>query len=315
MIAAPVPAELTHLRPRNLRAAVHVLSCSIGTAGSLYLSSRQEWWAWLAGQVLLAVFFVQWFVLLHECGHGVLFRRKRVNTLVGHLSSLFCGIPYHSWTAVHGAHHKWTGWQDRDPTTAGLVPRPLGRVEKAALDFCWRFWVPLFTVGYRITNFWHLYKLRRLFPKNRRARLINVIALAGAYIAIVAIVGPLAYLRLIGLALLLSMIFLDPLMLSQHTHVPMKLSGGEPVSPHPSREQLPYTRSLRFPRWFASAVLLNFDAHELHHMYPQVPGYDLRRIDFKTPNEVVWWRWIWIARRTPAHVLLFQNRDKSGLKV
>ena len=50
---------------------------------------------------------------------------------------------------MHGRHHKWTGWQDVDPTTAALVPRELGTLERVLVNVCWRFWIPLFSVLYR----------------------------------------------------------------------------------------------------------------------------------------------------------------------
>ena len=313
--SAPRPSDLTHLRPRNGRGLVHLLACCGGTTVSLVLSLQPNWMLWLAGQLLLAFFLVQWFIFLHECGHGVLFRSRRVNTLVGHLASFFCGIPYHSWTLIHGMHHKWTGWQDRDPTTAGLVPRTLGRLERAAMNFCWRYWVPVFTLIYRLSNFWNLGRLLALSKRGGGRRAANAVLLAAAYVAFVVFVGFEQTVRLFGVATLLSMIFLDPIMLSQHTHIPTKVSNGADVKPFGAREQLPFTRSLRFPRWFGEAMLLNFDAHELHHMYPQVPGYDLRRIDYPTPNEASWWRWIAKARALPADVFLFQNRDHSGSDV
>ena len=78
---------------------------------------------------------------------------------------------------------------------------------------------------------------------------------------------------------LLTLMTQDLLLLSQHTHVPQHVSNGEAVKPFPCLEQEPFTRSLRLPR-LASRFLLHFDAHELHHMYPFVPGYNLRRIPY-----------------------------------
>ena len=107
----------------------------------------------------------------------------------------------------------------------------------------------------------------------------------------------------------------DPLILSQHTHVPLHVSHGAAVQPFPPLEQEVFTRSLRFPAWFSTLVLLNVDAHERHHMYPAVPGYYLRRVTYETHNEVPWWRWLVKARRVPGAVLLFQNRNQSGYDV
>jgi len=94
--------------------------------------------------------------------------------------------------------------------------------------------------------------------------------------------------------------------------MPQNLSEGAAVRPYPAPEQEPFTRSLRLPRW-ASVGVLHFDAHELHHMYPFVPGYHLGRIPYRPANEVGWWTWVTGAKRVPADVLLFENRAQSGL--
>ena len=107
----------------------------------------------------------------------------------------------------------------------------------------------------------------------------------------------------------------DPLLLSQHTHIPQNLSRGRKVSPYPAPAQEVFTRSLRVPAWFARWVLLNLDAHELHHMYPFVPGYHLRRIGYATRHEIHWWRWVREAKRLSGEVFLFKNRTQSGFEI
>jgi fatty acid desaturase len=218
------------------------------------------------------------------------------------------------WTAVHGQHHKWVGWQDLDPTTTSLVPRPLPRAERALINTCWRWWIPLFSVLYRVSNFWHMPRLWRRFPE-RRHRLAFAADGAGLllfYGGMVAWLGPAGLARLVGLGLLLSLVFLDVILLSQHTHLPVKQSGGEEVRPYSAAEQGVFTRSLRFPSWFSASVLLNFDALVLHHLYPAVAGYHLRRIPYHPPNEVAWWSWIRRARRMPAERFMFQNLNDTG---
>ena len=76
-----------------------------------------------------------------------------------------------------------------------------------------------------------------------------------------------------------------------------------------------FTRSLRFPAWFSTLFLLHMDAHELHHMYPAVPGYYLPRIEYAPHNEVNWWRWLMSAKRVRGEVFLFQNRNQTGLDI
>ncbi len=313
---APHPAELRHLRARDSAGLRIVGIASAGTLLALLLSFSGGWVMWITGQGLLALLLVQWFAILHECGHDTLFRTRRWHATAGRIAGAFSLIPYASWTRVHARHHKWTGWQDLDPTTEPLVPRPLGRAERALVNVCWRLWVPLFSVMYRATNYWNVPRLLRMFPAagDRRAILRDVALLLAVYAACLAALDAAVLLRACGLALLLSLVVEDLLLLSQHTHVPQRLSRGAAVRPFPSIEQETFTRSLRLPS-SASALLLHVDAHELHHMYPFVPGYHLRRIPYSPAHEVGWWQWVWRARRVPGDVLLFQSRLESGWEI
>jgi acyl-lipid omega-6 desaturase (Delta-12 desaturase) len=310
---APLPAQLMHLRPSN-GAGVAVAGLSVLlTAGALWLSSRPGTLLWLAGQLLLALALVQWFSVLHECGHETLFRTRALHLPLGHLAAFFSFIPFYNWKRVHGRHHKWTGWQDVDPTTAALVPRPLGRAERTLVNVCWKYWIPLFSVLYRLNNFWNWPRLRRLFVKVRERRLLalNLLAMLGVYAAIAVLAGPALLLRMSGLAVLLSLVAEDLLLLSQHTHIPQLVSHGERVLPFPTVEQEVFTRSLVYPRWL-SWLLLQIDAHELHHMYPFVPGYRLSGISYETENGIQWWRWVRRARAMPGELFLFHNRLETG---
>lgn len=280
---------------------------------ALGLALSGGWAPWAAGQALMSVMLVQWFAILHECGHDTLFRARRHNILTGWIAGFFAVIPFAAWVRVHGRHHKWTGWQDLDPTTASLAPRERGRFERTIVNVCWRCWIPLFAVLYRASNYWHLPRLLRMFPKraDRRAITRDIFMLLLVYGGIVALAGPAAVVRVVGLGVLLSLVIQDLLILSQHTHIPQHVSHGETVRPFPALEQAPFTRSLRLPA-LASRFVLHFDAHELHHMYPFVSGYHLRRIPHAPANEIGWWRWVRGARRVRGEVLLFQNRVETG---
>lgn len=303
------------LRARNSTAALIVLGFSALTAFGIALSLSAHWALWLLGQGVLAIAGIQWFVLLHEAGHNTLFQQRWLNRVVGHVAGVCCGIPFFAWQSVHGLHHRWTGWQDLDPTTQGLVPRPLATHERRIVDTCWRWWIPLFSVLYRTGNFWNLPRLRRMItrPLHRRRIALGIAGQAITYGLLVWWLGPMLCLELFGLATLISLALTDPILFSQHNHVPQKLARGAAVKPHPPAEQVVFTRSLRFPRWIAAGVLLHFDAHELHHKYPHVPGYRLPEIDEPMPDTRHWWSWIKAAKRTPASVIMFQNRTNSGL--
>src|SRR5262245_16312593 len=134
----PTPAALSHLRPSNGTGSLLAGSCLVVTGSALWLSSRESIWPWLAGQVLLALALIQWFALLHECGHETLFRTKWLHSALGVVAGFFSVIPFYNWKRIHGRHHKWTGWQDVDPTTASLVPRELATFERVLVNVCWK---------------------------------------------------------------------------------------------------------------------------------------------------------------------------------
>ena len=310
------PAVISHLRSSNWAGSLLLTSAVVLTALGVALSLQPNALVWLLGQVLLAVTMVQWFALLHECGHGTLFRSKTLHAPAGRVAAFFSLIPFYCWKRVHGQHHKWTGWQDLDPTTAALVPRALGRAERILMNVCWRFWIPLFATLYRINNYWHLPRLRSLFPKreDRRHFTISIISYFLVYVAVTILVGPRTLLRVMGFATVLAFVVEDLLILSQHTHIPQNLSQGRQVPPFPAFEQAVFTRSLVIPSWL-STMLLHIDAHELHHMYPSVPGYHLRDIPYDTRNEIDWWVWVRDARAVPGETLMFHNRNETGLNI
>ncbi len=313
----PAISSFQHLQPQDWVGGLFVSACSIVTGLSIYFSTFQHPLIWALAQIVLAFAMLQWFVLIHEAGHKTLFKNARLNKYSGHLASLLAGIPFECWKTVHGKHHHWTGWQDLDATTATLVPRRLRLWEKLIINVSWKLWIPLFSVLYRLNNYWNLPRLYRYFPRQKKRRQLtrNLLILAAIYAAAIYLFGFLQLLQIFGLALFLTLIMQDILILSQHTHIPMEISHGETVDPFPPDEQEVFTRSLKFPTWFSTLVLLNMDAHELHHMYTSVPGYYLHRIDYETHNNVSFWRWVWKAKQVPGEVFLFQNSHQSGLDI
>jgi len=312
----PASAAMAQLRPSDRAGSITLGTAVLLSAGGIALSLQPNALVWLLGQVVLAITLVQWFALLHECGHETLFRSKALNAPVGRVAAFFSLIPFYCWKRVHGRHHKWAGWQDLDPTTAALVPRSLGRGERLLLNFCWRCWIPLFAALYRVNNFWNWRRLRLLFPKRAdRLRIaISISSLLVVYASLAVIVGPKTLLRVTVFASVLAFVIEDLLILSQHTHIPQNLSQGRRVPSFPAVQQEIFTRSLIFPGWL-SAMLLHIDAHELHHMYPFVPGYRLREIPYDTQNEIGWRTWVWRARSLPGETLIFHNRLETGADI
>ena len=309
------PVDLETLQPSNWLGMFYMLYATLMTFMSVVMSLSENPWMWLAGQVLLAITLIQWFAILHEAGHKTMFKTRWLNRWVCHVSGAFALIPGDCWRLVHAKHHYWTGWQDLDVTTETLVPRELRTFERITINTCWRLWIPLFASLYRWNNYWNLPRLRNMFqrPNQKRLVTVNILVYLLLYTVLIMIVGFSEILAICGLALLISFALQDLLILSQHTHIPMKLSQGATVRPFNPAQQEVFTRSLIFPNWFARLVLLNFDAHGLHHILPRVPGYHLHRLQStETLNCIQWWKWIVAAKSVPGEILLFQNRDQTG---
>lgn len=313
----PRTSDLSHLKPRNLTGALYFLLSVFLTTTGIWLSLFDTFIVWGTGQAILAIAFLQWFILLHEAGHRTLFDSKFLNTTSGHVAALLSGFPYSSWKLIHFRHHKWTGWQDLDATTASLVPRSLKKWEQNIINFCWKYWIPLFSVIYRINNYWNYPRITQYIHLQERRRKVarDILILIVTYIFLIFVITPSTFLQVFGVAFLISLVLQEVILLSQHTHVPTNVSDGKPIKSFPPIKQEVYTRSLRFPAWFSRLILLHFDAHELHHMYVNVPGYDLRKIPYATHNEVNWWKWIRESKRLPGVLFLFSNRNQTGFKL
>jgi omega-6 fatty acid desaturase (delta-12 desaturase) len=70
-------------------------------------------WLVVAPLLLIALFTVRVFGLMHECGHGSLFRSRRLNQAVGFLLGVVSGMPQYVWAQHHNYHHAHNGNWDR----------------------------------------------------------------------------------------------------------------------------------------------------------------------------------------------------------
>lgn len=299
------PADFTL---SNAWAAAYVGLAVAATVAGALLAASGAWLPWLFGQLLWAVAFLEWFLVLHEAGHQTLFTTRRANRVVGQLAAVFALIPFCAWRAIHARHHKWTGWQDRDATTATLLPRPLPAWQRFLIEVAWKTGLPLFSITYRMQNYWGAARLAAFVsaPLLRRIR-IEAALLATFYAAVLIWFGPIAVLAHCGVGLLLALMAEDVILLSQHTGMPSHVAGPDAtVAPFPPLAQETFTRTLRLPAML-SALIMHFDRHELHHMYPAVPGYRLARIAYRPRHEVAAWTWLRQAKRQCGTRFLFER--------
>ena len=281
----------------------------------IFLSLTPNSISWFVGQMVLAFVFLHAFAMLHEAGHGTLFRKRWPNKLAGHWAGFLAFIPFASWQRIHARHHRYTGWQDLDATTASLVPRALKHWERRVIDFAWASYLPLFSILYRLQNYWNLPRLARFLShaEDTKRIAIHILWMLGAYALVIYILGFFSILKIFGLGLLLSLVMQDLLILSQHTHIPQRNSNGLHVEPFTAAEQAQFTRALGLPQWL-SIALMHIDAHVLHHKYPHVPGYRLSVMaEYKQDKPIGWWSWLCAVKRLSGSDFLFSNSQKTGV--
>lgn len=59
--------------------------------------------------ILISLFILRSFVLMHDCGHGSLFKSRRANQVVGFLFGVITGMPQFVWSKNHAYHHSTNG--------------------------------------------------------------------------------------------------------------------------------------------------------------------------------------------------------------
>ena len=70
-------------------------------------------WHGVLPLVLIILFTVRIFGLMHECGHACLFRSRWLNSAVGFLLGVLSGMPQYVWSKHHAYHHAHNGNWDR----------------------------------------------------------------------------------------------------------------------------------------------------------------------------------------------------------
>ncbi len=76
------------------------------------MSVHISYWLTAAAVLMISLFTLRAFVLMHECGHGSLFRTQRLNRAFGFVLGVVCGMPQYVWSHHHNFHHANNGnWE------------------------------------------------------------------------------------------------------------------------------------------------------------------------------------------------------------
>lgn len=266
--------------PRDSWGAVTFLAESGLYAGFLYLAATATpfgFWYWTA-QVLLGFSLFRFFVLTHECGHSTLFVTRWMNTLVGTLTGCVSLMPFLVWRDLHHLHHRWVGVVDKDPTMASVLElNEKTELQRRILTIFWYLHLPLASGHVFVHIFWLGPFKRNFFCGSSWRHRFSVALTLLPISAAMYLIGFYNVLYLYAPALCVYLWWFETLNLAHHTGLCKHTSDSHP-NPFPLREQEKFTRTTLLPGFLNCILAYNFSYHTEHHLFPQVPWYDLPRI-------------------------------------
>lgn len=302
----------TEFKASNTKAVAYLILPVFLLVLGVYLSHSTFWsLGYIVGELLLGIFFFQCFILLHETGHYSYFKNKFVNTIFGNIFAFISFIPFSSWVDIHNLHHKWTGYRDKDPTTEGTVSPKFHPLTKLLVNISWLIWFPLFTIGYRIGNYWNITKIKKHVAAIHLSRIYKNIGVQLVLYFILFYFAGTWILQHLLLGYFISLIISDVFILSQHSHIKIPIAGEQEVKPIRYAEQIKYTRSVKFSAWIARYIYFNFNLHELHHFQPGLPSYYLDQVNLETPNKVSFVSYLLDAKKMSGMNFVFNTSNKK----
>jgi len=111
----------------NLKALWQVFTTLVPYFALFYLSAygllNQQYALFAGALLLLILFIVRVFMVMHDCGHGCLFRTRALNQFFGFVTGVIVAMPQYVWSKHHAYHHATNGnWQKyRGPLAALTV--------------------------------------------------------------------------------------------------------------------------------------------------------------------------------------------------
>ncbi len=262
--------------------------------------------------LLYSFFFTQTFILLHECGHLSFFKGRKLNYFGGYLFGFLSMIPFLSWMHMHNLHHRWTGWRDKDPTTERTVGPPSVKLLQWLVNLCWLFFIPLFYLVYMLSNYWNIWKIRRFLRVDLVRQITLEMLIYLLSYAVVWFFVPPGILVPMLFGFLLSLVWKELIILTQHTHIEIPTSQNESVRPISYSEQIKYTRSFYIGSFFEKWFLFNFNLHEAHHAQPGVPAYFLSELDLGLTHKPSYWNWFKNAKGMSGVDFIFKTSKHTG---
>lgn len=99
-------------QPDHKKASIQLLNSFLPFLGLLVLMYFSLDWSYLFTLALASVaafFLVRIFIIQHDCGHQSFLKSRKLNNVIGFMSSFFSTIPFKYWSRTHNSHHATNG--------------------------------------------------------------------------------------------------------------------------------------------------------------------------------------------------------------
>lgn len=295
-------------RPEDRRGLVQAATTLLPLAGLWYAAAVVQSATLLALLTLaIAMFVLRVFALMHDCGHGSLFRSRKLNRGFGFLFGVVCGMPQYVWAHHHQRHHATNGnWaRYRGPLAILsvneydlLTPaqrRAYARVRNPGL-------APLAGLVYLVVNprvTWllgsaalvrHAIRRQLAYPRDPAGALatfrtrhwasateyrhmtLNNLAVFGAWLAMSAWIGPGRFFAIYLASSAIAGAAGLALFTVQHNFEHSYASGDDGWDP--DRAALSGTSFLVLPAWL-NWFTADIGYHHVHHLCAHIPNYRL----------------------------------------
>ncbi len=101
-----------HIEADNVRGFAQVLT-TLAPLSALWcaavLSAGVSYWLTAGVTLSMSLFVLRAFLLMHDCGHGSLFRTARLNKAFGFIFGVVWGMPQYVWSQHHAYRHATNG--------------------------------------------------------------------------------------------------------------------------------------------------------------------------------------------------------------
>ncbi|OQR83758.1 omega-3 fatty acid desaturase, endoplasmic reticulum [Achlya hypogyna] len=220
------------------------------------------------------VIFWGFFTVGHDCGHSAFSRYHSVNFIVGCIMHSAILTPFESWRITHRHHHKNTGNVDKDEI---FYPH---RASKNLEDVrMWVYslgaaWFVYLKVGYAPRTMHHFDPWDPLLIRRASA----VIASLGFWVAFAAGYAYLTY--SLGVATMALYYFAPLFVFASFLVVTTFLHHNDEATPWYGDAEWTYVKGNlssvdRSYGWFVDNLSHNIGTHQIHHLFPIIPHYNL----------------------------------------